>query len=81
VGPYARHGSGLLAACADAGTDYCDLTGEVQWVRRMLDAHEERARDSGARIVPSCGVDSIPSDLGVLFLQHEMHSRYGAPSP
>jgi short subunit dehydrogenase-like uncharacterized protein len=79
VGPYARFGSNLVAACAAAGTDYCDLTGEAHWIRRMLDAHHEQAVDTGARIVPTCGFDSIPSDLGVYSLQREMRSRHGAP--
>lgn len=77
VGPYARYGSELVAACAAAGTDYCDLTGEVQWMRRMIDAHDDQARRSGARIVHTCGFDSIPSDLGVHFLQREMRARHG----
>jgi short subunit dehydrogenase-like uncharacterized protein len=77
VGPYALHGSNLVAACAGHGTQYCDLTGEVQWMRRMIDAHHERARDTGARIVHTCGFDSIPSDLGVLFVQQEMQRRHG----
>jgi short subunit dehydrogenase-like uncharacterized protein len=78
VGPYAKYGSKLVAACAAAGTHTCDLTGEVQWMRRMIDLHEETARSSGARIVHTCGFDSIPSDLGVLFLQREMRARHGA---
>jgi short subunit dehydrogenase-like uncharacterized protein len=81
VGPYARCGSKLVAACARAGTHACDLTGEVQWMRRMIDAHEREAAASGARIVHTCGFDSIPSDLGVFFLQREMRARHGAPSP
>lgn len=79
VGPYARYGSELVAACAAAGTHYCDLTGEVQWVRRMIDAHETAARDSGARIVHCCGFDSIPSDLGVWALQQAAVEQLGAP--
>ena len=79
VGPYARYGSELVAACAGAGTHYCDLTGEVQWVRRMIDAHEEAARESGARIVHCCGFDSIPSDLGVWALQQAAVEKLGAP--
>jgi short subunit dehydrogenase-like uncharacterized protein len=79
VGPYALHGSELVAACADTGTHYCDLSGEVHWMRRMIDAHEERARDTNARIVHSCGFDSIPSDLGCLFLQQHAIERYGRP--
>jgi short subunit dehydrogenase-like uncharacterized protein len=77
VGPYARHGSELVAACARSGTDYCDLTGEVQWMRRMIDAHHARARETGARIVHTCGFDSIPSDLGVLMLQEHMREHHG----
>jgi len=80
VGPYALHGSELVAACAGAGTHYCDLTGEVPWMRRMIDAHESAARESGARIVHACGFDSIPSDLGTWFLQREMRERQGAPA-
>jgi short subunit dehydrogenase-like uncharacterized protein len=68
VGPYALYGEPLVKACAETGTDYCDLTGEVHWIRRMIHAHEKAARKSGARIVHSCGFDSIPSDLGVHFL-------------
>ena len=77
VGPYARHGGALVAACARAGTDYCDLTGEVQWMRKMIDAHHAQARQSGARIVHTCGFDSIPSDLGVLMVQDFMRQQHG----
>ncbi|MEZ5138246.1 MAG: saccharopine dehydrogenase NADP-binding domain-containing protein [Acidimicrobiales bacterium] len=69
VGPYALYGSAVVAACAAAGTDYADLTGETQWMRRMIDAHSTAAEASGARIVHTCGFDSIPSDLGVWFTQ------------
>ncbi|WNG36952.1 saccharopine dehydrogenase [Archangium violaceum] len=78
VGPYARHGDELVAACARSGTDYCDLTGEVQWMRRMIDAHHARARETGARIVHTCGFDSIPSDLGVLVVQEHMRQHHGS---
>lgn len=77
VGPYALYGSRLVAACVHHGTHYCDLTGEVQWMRRMIDTHHPRARETGARIVHTCGFDSIPSDLGVLFVQEEMQRRHG----
>jgi short subunit dehydrogenase-like uncharacterized protein len=77
VGPYALHGSGLVAACVGRGTHYCDLTGEVHWMRRMIDLHHDAARASGARIVHTCGFDSIPSDLGVYCLQREMQRRHG----
>jgi len=80
VGPYAQYGSKLVAACVHHGTHYCDLTGEVQWMRRMIDTHHQRARDTGARIVHTCGFDSIPSDLGTLFLQQEMQRRQDGPA-
>ena len=77
VGPYATYGNDLLAACAVAGVDYCDLTGEVQWMERTIDHYLEDARKSGARIVHTCGFDSIPTDLGTLFLQQAMHEQFG----
>lgn len=77
VGPYALYGSDLVAAAVAAGTDYCDLTGETQWMRRMIDEHGDAATRSGARIVHTCGFDSIPSDLGVWFLQQRAIERYG----
>lgn len=80
VGPYQLYGSELVAACAGAGVDYVDLCGEPAWMRRMIDAHEARARASGARIVFSCGFDSIPFDLGVAMLQDEMVARFAAPA-
>jgi len=79
VGPYARYGSKLVAACAGAGTHYCDLTGELQWIRRMIDSHTATAEKSGARIVHSCGFDCIPSDIGAFFLQQEMQRAHGLP--
>lgn len=80
VGPYALYGEPLVKACAETGTDYCDLTGEVQWIRRMIERYESLAKASGARIVHCCGFDSIPSDLGVYFLQQESRRRYGRPA-
>ena len=77
VGPYALYGSKLVAACVEAGTHYCDLAGEVQWIRRMIDRHHTRAQETGTRIVHCCGFDSIPMDLGVFFLQQEARERYG----
>ena len=79
VGPYALYGSELVAAVVAAGTDYVDLTGEAQWVQRMIDAHHESAIESGARVVPSCGFDSIPSDLGVWFTQQRAQALLGEP--
>jgi short subunit dehydrogenase-like uncharacterized protein len=81
VGPYQLYGSALVAACAEAATHYVDLCGEVAWMRAMIDAHEATAKASGARIVFSCGFDSIPFDLGVLFLQEGARARFGAPCP
>lgn len=77
VGPYALYGEPLVKVCAESGTDYCDLTGEVHWIKRMLDRYEPAAKASGARIVHCCGFDSIPSDLGVHFLQEEALDRFG----
>jgi short subunit dehydrogenase-like uncharacterized protein len=79
VGPYALYGEPLVRVCAESGTDYCDLTGEVQWMKRMIDRYEGAARQSGARIVHNCGFDSIPSDLGVHFLQQHARAKFGQP--
>ncbi len=72
VGPYLEYGEPLVAACADAGTDYVDLTGEPEFVDRMYLAHHERAVETGARLVHACGFDSIPHDLGVLFTVEQL---------
>ena len=80
VGPYALYGEPLVRACVESGTDYCDLTGEIQWIRRMLGRYEQRARETGARIVHCCGFDSIPSDMGVYFLQQQARQRFGEPA-
>ena len=79
VGPYARYGSELVAACVENGTHYCDLAGETQWMRKMIDLHEAAANKSGARIVHACGFDSVPSDIGVYYLQQEAQRRFGEP--
>lgn len=81
VGPYTHYGEPLVEACAKQGTDYVDLSGEVLWMKDMIDRHSETAKASGARIVHSCGFDSIPFDLGVHFLQEEAVKRFGAPCP
>ena len=79
VGPYALYGDKLVDACVEHGTHYCDLAGEVQWMRRVIDRNQSAAERTGAMIVHSCGFDSIPSDLGVQFLQEQSVERYGAP--
>ncbi len=79
VGPYALYGTEMLAACARHGVDYVDLTGETQWIAKMIDAYQEDAEKSGARIVNCCGYDSIPSDLGVFFLNEHAKSQGNAP--
>jgi short subunit dehydrogenase-like uncharacterized protein len=81
VGPYQLYGSSLVAACAAAGTDYVDLTGESNWIAAMIGAHEAAAKASGARMVFSCGFDSIPFDLGVFFVEEEAKRRFGAYAP
>jgi short subunit dehydrogenase-like uncharacterized protein len=80
VGPYQLYGSDLLAACATAGVDYFDLCGEPLWMRQMIDAHEAAAKSSGARIVFSCGYDSVPFELGVFCAQEEAKKVFGAPA-
>ena len=81
VGPYQLYGSDLVRICAETGTDYVDLCGEPAWMRQMIDAHGETAKQSGARIVFSCGFDSIPFDLGVYFLQKAAKEKFGAALP
>jgi short subunit dehydrogenase-like uncharacterized protein len=80
VGPYQLYGSDLIAACAASGTDYIDLCGEPVWMRRMIDAHQATAERSGARIVFSCGFDSLPFELGVFSCQEAAKQAFGAPA-
>lgn len=77
VGPYALYGSDLVAACVKAGTHYCDLAGEVHWIRKMIDLHQDNAAKTGARIVHCCGFDSVPMDIGVWFLQDAAQKKTG----
>src|SRR4029077_19747943 len=79
VGPYLLYGNELVAACAASGTDYFDLCGEVPWMRRIIDAHQATAERSGARIVFSCGYDSLPFELGVFSCQEAAKKQLGAP--
>ena len=76
VGPYAKYGSKLVSSCVNNQTHYCDLAGEVQWIRKMIDEHHEIAKANGTKIVNSCGFDSIPSDLGVYFIQKQSLEKY-----
>lgn len=77
VGPYAIYGSKLVAACVENKAHYCDLAGEVQWMRQMIDKFQEAAQANGVKIVHSCGFDSIPSDMGVYFIQREAKAQKG----
>jgi short subunit dehydrogenase-like uncharacterized protein len=79
VGPYQLYGTELVAACAASGTDYLDLCGEPVWMRQMIDAHEASAKSTGARVVFSCGFDSLPFELGVWFAQETARKTFGAP--
>ena len=80
VGPYGRLGDAVVEACVAEGTDCCDLTGEVNWMRKNIDAHHERAAASKVRIVHAAGFDSIPFDIGVYALQKAAIERFGEPS-
>lgn len=77
VGPYGQVGHALPAACAEQGTDYCDLAGEVAFIRASIDRNDARAKATGARIVHCCGFDAIPSDLGVFMLHEHFRTRHG----
>jgi short subunit dehydrogenase-like uncharacterized protein len=81
VGPYALYGELLVKVCAETGTDYCDLTGEAPWIRLMIERYADTAERTGARIVNSCGFDSIPSDLGVMYLQDQAFKQFGGMCP
>lgn len=79
VGPYQNYGEPLVKACAEAGTDYVDLSGEPLWMKDMIERYDDIAKKSGARIVHSCGFDSVPFDLGVYFTQETARQKYGQP--
>lgn len=79
VGPYQLYGEALINACSEVGTDYVDLCGEPTWMHQMISKYDAQAKSSGARIVFSCGFDSIPFDLGVWFLQDEAQKKFGKP--
>jgi short subunit dehydrogenase-like uncharacterized protein len=77
VGPYAKYGSNLVEACIKSHIHYCDLAGEVQWMYKMINCHHEEAKINGSKIVHACGFDSIPSDMGVYFIQKEAKDKRG----
>jgi len=77
VGPYQLYGNDIVKSCAESGTDYVDLCGEPGWMHKMINEYSTKASETGARIVFSCGFDSIPFDLGVLFLQNEVKNQIG----
>lgn len=79
VGPYQLYGTDLVEACVECGTDYVDLCGEPAWMHEMIKTYGDRAKETGARIVFSCGFDSIPFDLGVFHLQEAAKERFGRP--
>jgi short subunit dehydrogenase-like uncharacterized protein len=79
VGPYARFGAPVYRACAEHGVAEIDLTGEIDWVRTMIDELDDLATETGARIVPTAGFEALPFDLGALHAAHELHERTGDP--
>ena len=79
VGPYAKYGADLVFACSNNGTDYCDLAGETQWIRKMIDDNHELAKTTGARIISACGFDSVPFDLGVYYMQNHAINKINKP--
>ncbi|MEN2751868.1 saccharopine dehydrogenase NADP-binding domain-containing protein [Psychrobacter sp. FBL11] len=76
VGPYLKYGEPLIKSCTKNGTDYVDLTGEAIFIKDMMDKYQDAAKQSGARIVNSCGFDSIPSDLGVYYTQQQAEKQF-----
>jgi len=79
VGPYTEYGTPLVEACIDAGTDYCDLTGEINWIRETIDRYHDEAVDAGVRVVHGCGFDSVPADVGTLLVQSFAAEEFDAP--
>ena len=81
VGPYQLYGNNIIESCAKSGTDYLDLCGEPGWMHEKINELSNISKESGSRMVFSCGFDSIPFDLGVLFLQNEIIKRFNKPAP
>ena len=77
VGPYAKLGTNLVKACIKTNTNYCDITGETQWIRKMIDKYHLKAKENKIKIVNSCGFDSIPSDMGVFYSQRKLFEKTG----
>ena len=77
VGPYAKLGTNLIEACIKTNTNYCDITGETQWIRKMIDKYHTRAKENKIKIINSCGFDSIPSDMGVFYSQKKLFEKTG----
>ncbi len=77
VGPYAKYGTYLVEACVEAKTNYCDITGETQWIRKIIDKYHSTAKEKHIKIVNSCGFDSVPSDMGVYYSQKKVFEKKG----
>ncbi len=77
VGPYAKLGTNLIEACIKTNTNYCDITGETQWIRKMIDKYHSKAKENKIKIINSCGFDSIPSDMGVFYSQKNLFEKTG----
>ena len=77
VGPYAKYGTNLIEACIKTGTNYCDITGETQWIRQIIDKYHSSAIEKRIKIINSCGFDSIPSDMGVFYSQKRIFEKTG----
>ncbi len=77
VGPYAKYGTDLVEICIRNKTHYCDLAGEVQWIRKVIDKYHKTASENNVKIVNSCGFDSIPSDMGVFYIQEKSKQTFG----
>ena len=77
VGPYAKLGTNLIDACIKTNTNYCDITGETQWIRKMIDKYHSKAKENKIKIINSCGFDSIPSDMGVFYSQKNLFEKTG----
>ena len=80
VGPYGKYGEALVSACVKHHTHYCDLAGEVPWMRKMIDTHHDTAKASGTKIVHTCGFDSVPFDMGVFYTQQQVIEKTGQPA-